>query len=679
MAKNDLVLIDGIIDQRREDGHPSTDQGEVFELFALEEILKDYDLTTDELRFGWLDGRDDGGVDGFHIFVNGHLLEDSSEFNWPKSHALIEVWIITCKHHATFQQAPLDLLYSTIHEFFDLSLNNTDLKGSYSDDLIAARDLFSQAYRKLSIGRPTLKFKAIYASRGDTSDIGDSVKARAQQIESELETLFSSCEAEFQFIGATELVSSHRKTKSFSLDLPFLEHLATGKDSYVLLVRLEDYWKFVSDPNGHLRRYLFDSNVRDYLGSNQVNEEIAKSLDDPTAPDFWWLNNGVTILATAATVPGKTIQLQDIQIVNGLQTTETIFEHFAGGKTASKDRALLVKIIVSSDEQARDRIIRATNNQSPVEISALRATDKIQRDIEEILERHDWYYERRKNYHRNIGKPFARFVTPVYLASAVVSLIFKNPVRASNLRSKFMRDQFGYEAVFSSAFPIEVWPALSNIYKQIDSNLGSALARDSIGERFITKWRPLIALLAVASRLKKFDYSQSELAQLSTASFSREEISKIWSLIADVSGDKIRRGKPGKQIIDTCCAAAANTFGLAGLEVVGRRDIPVQHVLPTKKIRSAQEPAEVLTPDFLDMVEVLLPPQPWKPGIHIEVAEKLNCSKNKVSKAISQLMNDGRCLVQRDGIVYDSSGAIHAIDQGRVPFSIEELQAKRTS
>ena len=82
-----------------------------------------------------------------------------------------------------------------------------------------------------------------------------------------------------------------------------------------------------------------------------------------------------------------------------------------------------------------------------MEIAALHATDKIQRDIEEILERHDWYYERRKNYYRNIGKPKARFVTPLYLASAVVALVFKNPAKATRIKARFTRNQHSYEDV----------------------------------------------------------------------------------------------------------------------------------------------------------------------------------------------------------------------------------------
>jgi hypothetical protein len=71
-----------------------------------------------------------------------------------------------------------------------------------------------------------------------------------------------------------------------------------------LIAKLFDYYRFIRDEQGHLRRYLFDSNVRDYLGENKVNLDIAASLDDETGPDFLWLNNGVTILATNAVIRG---------------------------------------------------------------------------------------------------------------------------------------------------------------------------------------------------------------------------------------------------------------------------------------------------------------------------------------------------------------------------------------
>src|SRR5207247_2830294 len=120
------------------------------------------------------------------------------------------------------------------------------------------------------------------------------------------------------------------------------------------------------------------------------------------------------------------------------------------GCTESKDKGLLVKVVVSTNTTVRDQIIRATNNQSLVEPQSLHATDKIQRDIEDILERHGWFYERRKNYYRNIGKPPARFVTPMFAAAGFVALVLRNPGIAARLKSRFMRNPELYANVFRS-------------------------------------------------------------------------------------------------------------------------------------------------------------------------------------------------------------------------------------
>lgn len=114
MAKNDKILIDGIIDDRVEIKLPSTKRDEVFEYLAFEQILKDYDLSKEEIEHGSVDGRNDGGIDGFFILVNGHPLVDPESFSWPRAGSQLEVWIITCKLHDTFKQAPLDNLVASL-------------------------------------------------------------------------------------------------------------------------------------------------------------------------------------------------------------------------------------------------------------------------------------------------------------------------------------------------------------------------------------------------------------------------------------------------------------------------------------------------------------------------------------------------------------------------------------
>jgi hypothetical protein len=138
------------------------------------------------------------------------------------------------------------------------------------------------------------------------------------------------------------------------------------------------------DEHGQLRKYIFDWNVRDYEGAVEVNKEIAETLAAAKAPEFWWLNNGTTVICSRASTQGKTFSLDDVQVVNGLQTSVTIHEHLGGATDddPARSRSLLVRVIVTEDHDTRDRVIRATNRQTYVPVASLRATDQIQRDLD---------------------------------------------------------------------------------------------------------------------------------------------------------------------------------------------------------------------------------------------------------------------------------------------------------
>ena len=111
---------------------------------------------------------------------------------------------------------------------------------------------------------------------------------------------------------------------SYTLELTYREN-ATSGSSHVALVSMRDYLAFLTDDTGALRRHIFDWNVRDYLGEVEVNREIQSSLANQDSPDFWWLNNGVTVICSRTSIVGKTYVLDDVEIVNGLQTSYSIF------------------------------------------------------------------------------------------------------------------------------------------------------------------------------------------------------------------------------------------------------------------------------------------------------------------------------------------------------------------
>ncbi|MFI7801338.1 hypothetical protein PSFL_24360 [Pseudomonas sp. DD1] len=213
MAKNDTILVDSLLQQTQKE--TPGDIGDIFERFALDQILKSFDLSTEEMDFGWTDGSLDGGIDGFYILINGRLLTDATDFSWPRTGAEIKVFIITCKHHETFQQAPLDSLLATAQDIFDLSLSNSELSGKYSAKIKQCRDLFVSAFKQLSLYRPTISFEIVYASRGNTELLGASIKARAKQLTTLFNSYFSASTSVFHALGASELVERYRQVRSF--------------------------------------------------------------------------------------------------------------------------------------------------------------------------------------------------------------------------------------------------------------------------------------------------------------------------------------------------------------------------------------------------------------------------------------------------------------------------------
>lgn len=657
MPNNDSVLIDGIVDERIALELPSKKRGEVFELFAAEQIVKDFNIVISDVLNGVMDGRDDGGIDFAYIFVNGHLLNDPALFFWPRSNVEIEVFIITSKHHDTFKQAPLDNIYSSICELFNFRLTPNEFKGSYSRKLIDYREKLKFAYKKTAQNLTSLYVNYFYASRGDSSIVGHSISARADQIVQMTKESFSNCISNFMFFGSSELINLNRKRKTMALELPFKQCFSSG-ERYVILSKIDDYYGFITENGNKLRRYLFDANVRDYMGLNRVNEDIKATLENEDSPDFWWLNNGITILARGAKVIGDSIQVDDIQIVNGLQTSESIYNYFKAGGNDRKGRFILIKIIVTDDEIIRDQIIQATNNQTPVEIASLHASDKIQKNIEDILLKQDYYYERRTNHYNIQHYDKNRIISPLYLASGYLGLVLKQPFAASRLKNKFVRNTFQYEQIFSEKNDIRLWPKIVEILKATDKNLELFRGRTKKStENFLKRWRNIVSIIAISFLEKDFNYTTSFLISLDITRLSEDLYKEIWNFILKYDKEPYLSKKwTNKATIETLIERAESELGIQNSVTIINRTNPI--VVEKQKVISST--------DFIEAVNNILPDQPWKPGIHLEIARKLDCSTKEVSNAINILVMRGKRYRQKSGVVYDKDGNIIMIDKDRV-------------
>lgn len=551
MADNAVVLLDKLLAGRE---HQSVPDDEAFELFTFEQVLKEYDLSDDEIANGQVGGGGDGGVDGLYCFLNGNLLEEDAEVleedfdpSRVKREPELSLIVVQSKRTPSFGETAFEKLAATLSDLLDLSKDEDELAELFAPALLERASIFRTAWHRIATRHPRIRVSVSYASKGDTNTMNQKVRTRADRLRESVSNSIPKAAVEVHFLGARELVDLAGQEKSYTLRLTFREN-ATAAESHIVLVSLDDYFAFISD-DGVLRKHIFDWNVRDYEGDVEVNKEISESLGEVNAPEFWWLNNGVTVICSQASSTGKTFSLDDVQIVNGLQTSVTIFQYLSGAPhdDPARSRSILVRIIVTDDHRTRDRVIRATNRQTAVTAAALRATDQIQRDLEAYFLSADWFYERRKNYYRNQGKSPAKTVTIPYLAQAIMAVGLSEPSNSRARPSSLLKNNADYARLFDDRidFPIYLW--IAQVQKSVDAFLRTDQASTTAPDR--TNLKFYVSMLLVARRHGGPIYNPKQLRSMCGTEFPDDEMMTALTYVRDeLAAFQADRGTPVDRI-----------------------------------------------------------------------------------------------------------------------------------
>jgi hypothetical protein len=145
---------------------------------------------------------------------------------------------------------------------------------------------------------------------------------------------------------------------------------------------------------------LVSHNVRYFLGlDNLVNKEIRDTLISGRSHDFWWLNNGITVVCDQIFCTGTgnhSMTLLNPKIVNGGQTANVIYEVGRNTLLGANDGSITVKIIETRNEEFIQRIALASNTQSRIFGRDLRAFDSFQEKLARTILDEGFFYRRKR-------------------------------------------------------------------------------------------------------------------------------------------------------------------------------------------------------------------------------------------------------------------------------------------
>jgi hypothetical protein len=541
MPTNEVVLVDAFLSQAQAARDEPLPDSTAFEIFAAQMELRDRQLSDDEIEAGRIGGGMDGAIDGVYVFLDGVLLdEDSDVFNSDfdatkvRKSADLEFKLIQAKTSQGFAETAIDLASSSLSRFLDLNRTDDDLRVYYSNDALARMRIFTRAWVKLSSRSPRISIRFAYVTRGDRDNVVAAVVQKQRDLEAQLRNDVPGVHAEVELIGARQLWAIADAAPEYDLQLRFSDYLSKG-DSYTGLVGLADYYEFLCDANGTLRSHLFDWNVRDYQGKTSVNSEILATLESPSAEDFWWLNNGVTILCSDVNIGGdKTFTMENVQIVNGMQTSHSIHTAITrAGVDVERDRnrSVQVRVFETQDEETRDRVIRATNSQTKVPDASLHATEDIHRQIESYFASRGWWYDRRKNFHRNQGRPADRIVSISNLGQAIMAIGLGRPHDARARPSSLLNNEADYRSLFNPNVPLQTYLWLAQVQRQVDTLL---LRVDVHATPYLrTNLRFHVSLYMVTQLFGAEIHSPAQLNELASTppAFTPEQVKHVVELL----------------------------------------------------------------------------------------------------------------------------------------------------
>lgn len=526
---NSQILIKECVAQEYAEAASFENEAAYFEYFAAAQVLKDYDLSDEEIESGIIGAGNDGGCDAMYIFLNKNLiLPDQIETIRISKESSVEVIIIQAKRENSFREDAIMKWKTVSDNLLQLSNSLEDFKTRYNEDVLELFRTFRDLHTKLIRNRVKLKFKFCYVSYA--VECHPNVKQQAKELEMIVKRNYPSSMVYVDFIGADELFEKYNSLSETVVNLPLVEiPIGLGKNKdYVTLVSLAEYFKFITDENLGLRKRFFEANVRDYQGKNAVNSCIRDSLEDrDSEEDFWWLNNGITILASEAIMANnRELQLTNPEIVNGLQTSNEIYNYYSQNVALleNEKRNILVRIIVPETEKVRDDIIFATNNQTNIPKSSLRVTDSIHLEIEMYFKSRGLYYDRRKNYYKNQGKKAKDIVGVSFLGQCLITLFLQKPDFARARPSTLLTDDETYAKLYEDNKDLEVFYKCALIGKLIQRNL-----KIESGYTASERSDILFYLIygVVADILQKKDISPKDIKEIEIEDITEDRIREV--------------------------------------------------------------------------------------------------------------------------------------------------------
>lgn len=542
-------IITKVVNDRQAEDYEGDFDSLIFDNFFNE--INNMDITTVKT-----DNYGDGGVDYLFFTNNNRLILEEEDIDSLDNNSEIDIHFVQVKDSSNLDSAVPNKLLELTENFF----NNNNLD-HYNQEIKGNVELFNKISEKiLPRGRFNVYFYYFGKFGKNQLEAASDILHRFKTLESSVSVYDFIKKAESNIFSVSDIYKSLSTVREFEHTFSKIEKYSAEvdedsekTDALISLIPIKQYFNFITNEDTEINSKLFESNIRDYKGKSSVNKGIINTLENGGNLQFWWLNNGVTIIAEeiSESSSAKKITIKNPQIVNGLQTSYSIYHYFKDNpeKLQEEKREIFIKMIrIDSDQEGIELdITKATNRQNEIRDKDLRANDDVQKNIELHFKSKGKYYQRKDKYYTNRKYPKKDIVTLFDLAKYVYTIMFKDPAYTRNNPGKLLKDD-KYTAIFRINDPNQDYERYYHcyiIYDTINSyNKGQIVFVNDSFKR--VNFIHHIVYICVSILLEEEEYSPNNVKKITSDLITEDIVDKAYLVLKNTL---INNSIPESQIL----------------------------------------------------------------------------------------------------------------------------------
>lgn len=444
-----------------------TSPGKTFTYLALEYLLS---LAPEEIEDAITDGPNDRGIDAVYVDErDGHNVIHLFQFKYASSFEVSK---------RNFPSTEIDKLLS----FCDDLLNQEPNMQQTCNPILWTK--VQEIWDALRNPEPSFEvhFCANMASLVDTQQGRvDAALAKYRSFRVNHHALDSLVEL---FI---ERKRPRIDVKLSVVDKNYFERTDGNLRGLIATLEATEIVKLIADPAdpAQVRRDVFNDNVRVYLTKkNRINKRIHETALSDRNVEFWYLNNGITMTCDYFSYqPGARaplVSLQNVQIVNGGQTANALFEAYQDQPEKLSDVLVLTRIYETRARDITAAIAEATNSQTPINTRDLRSNDDVQKKLEEAFRDQGYWYERKAKQHH--GQPRRKRIDAMSAGQAFLAYSLGWPEVAKKDRARIFGDL--YDSVFNDDITTQKLLVPLAVFAEIEAQKRALQRQIKRGEPF---------------------------------------------------------------------------------------------------------------------------------------------------------------------------------------------------